>query len=407
MNQFPDSTQPHFLNQLNVLLQMGYFLRIISLKELPSQKELSEYSRLEEQSFSLKLTKRHVPQAFLTLLLLGMIAPFKSFKAFGAMLKMLFRFKDRKQVIKNYLQAGILINHYVIDKEISHLHAHCEPNAARTTYLASLLTGLNSSYLTLPGEMFKPDFQLLKPILVHSVCIFTFSQYEENILIEKTFEDIELLPEIFHFLNGIDLEKFEFRRVLRIPRKPYQLLTATCLTESKGIDIIIHAMRELKDKGLKFKYRIIGDGPALAKLEKLARSLKLEKEVVFYGILPHYEMPRLLSTSDLYVLAPRVRENGEQDSLSLGIREAMASGVPVAATDSDVMRELLESEETGLLVPADDPTAFASACQRLLSDSDLRSQIILKARLKIEGSYDIHKQAQAFNDYIASHNLPL
>ncbi|MDD5597097.1 MAG: glycosyltransferase [Victivallaceae bacterium] len=407
MSQFPDSTQPHFLNQLNVLLQMGYFLRIISLKALPVQKDLSEYSRLEEQSFSLKLTKRHIPQALLTLFLLGMIAPFKSFKAFGAMLKMLFRFKDRKQVIRNYLQAGILINQHVIDKEISHLHAHCEPNAARTTYLASLLTGLNSSYLTLPGEIFKPDFPLLKPALVHSVFIFTLSRYEEKVLIEKTFEDIELLPEIFHFLNGIDLEKFEFRRVLRIPREPYQLLTATCLTDKKGLDTIISALRQLKDKGLKFRYRVIGDGPALPKLEKLVKTLKLEREIIFYGVLPHYEMPRLLATSDLYVLAPGGQENGEQASLSLGIREAMASGVPVAATDSEAMRELLEPEETGLLVPANDPSAFASACQRLLSDNELRSQIILKARLKIEGSYDIHKQAQAFNDYIIGHNLPL
>lgn len=407
MSQFPDSSSPHFLTQLNVLLQMGYFLRIISLKKLPAPKDLSEYSRLEEQSFSLELTKRHVPQALLTLIMLGMIAPIKSMKAFGAMLKMLFRFKDRKQVIRNYLQAGILINQHVIDKEISHLHAHCEPNAARTTYLASLLTGLNTSYLTLPGEIFKPDFPLLKPILVHSAFVFTLSRCEEKLLVEKTFEDIDLLPEIFNFLNGIDLEKFEFRRSIRIPKEPYQLLTATCLNDKKGIDIIIHAMQKLKEKGLKFRYRIIGSGPALPKLEKLVKSLKLEKEVVFYGVLPHYEMPRLLATSDLYVLAPRVLENGERDSIPLGIREAMAAGVPAVTTDSELMRELIELEETGLLVPADDPEEFAAACQRLLTDNELRSQVILKARLQIEGSYDIHKQAQAFNDYLTSHDLPL
>lgn len=407
MSQFPDSTSPHFLTQLNILLQMGYFLRIISLRKLPVPKDLSEYSRLEEQSFPLQLSKRHIPQAVLTLFMLGLIAPLKSMKAFGAMLKMLFRFKDRRQVIKNYLQAGILINQHVIAKEISHLHSHCEPSAARTTYLASLLTGLNSSYLTLPGEIFKPVFPLLKPALVHSAFIFTSSRYEERILLEKTFADIDLLPEIFYFLNGIDLERFEFRRSIRIPKEPYQLLTATSLTSQKGIDTVIYAMLELKAEGLKFRYKIIGDGPALPGLEKLVKSLKLEKEVVFYGVIPHYEMPRLLATSDLYVMAPRTLENGEHGSMPLGIKEAMASGVPAVATDSELLRELIEPEETGLLVPADDPAAFAAACQRLLRDNDLRSQIILKARLQIEGSYDIHKQAQAFNDYITSHNLPL
>ena len=42
-----------------------------------------------------------------------------------------------------------------------------------------------------------------------------------------------------------------------------------------------------------------------------------------------------------------------------------------------------------------------------LYEDELRNQIIMKARLQIEGVYDIHKQAQAFNEYIANHDLPL
>ncbi len=406
MSQVPDSTSPRFSAQLEILQQMGYLLRIISLEAFSEQKKISEDSKLARQSIALKQSKRHIPQAVFTLILLGIIAPLRSMRTLGVMLKMLFRFKDRKQVIKNYLQAAILVNQHVIDKEIGHLHAHCERNAVRTTYLSSLLTGLNSSYLTLPGEIFDPDFLQLKPALIHCSFIFTLSEYEQKILMEKIFKDLDLLPNIFCFLNGIDLEKFEFA-LSPPPKEPYQFLTTAYLSMKKGLDTVLYALRELKDEGFNFKYLIVGDGPVREGLENLTKSLDLDKEVIFTGIKPRYEIPKLLAKADLYLLAPRILPNGEQDSIPLGIKEAMATGVPVVATDCGAMRELIESEETGLLVAPDNASAFATACKTLLTDHELRNQIILKARLQIEGIYDIHKQAQAFNNYIINHNLPL
>lgn len=406
MSQVPDSTSPRLSSQLEILQQMGYLLRIISLEAFTEHKKSREDTKLAKLSIALKQSKRRIPTAVLTLFLLAIIAPIRSFRALGAMFKMLFCFKDRKQVIKNYLQAGILVNQHVIDKEIGHLHAHCEPNAVRTTYLASLLTGLNSSYLTLPGEIFAPYFLLLKPALAHSSFIFTLSEYEQRILTDKIFKDIDPLPNIFCFLNGIDLEKFEFF-LSPSPEEPYQFLTTAYLSMKKGIDTVLYALRDLKDEGLEFEYKIVGDGPVREGLENLVKTLGLEKEVTFTGTKPRYEIPKLLAKADLFVLAPRILPNGEQDSLPMSIKEAMAVGVPVVATDSGAMRELLESEETGLLVPPDNAPAFAAACKTLLTNDELRNQIILKARLQIEGIYDIHKQAEAFNDYIINHNLPL
>ncbi len=407
MSQIPDLTSHRFPAQLDILQQMGYFLRIVSLKELPGSDSFSGYSRLKEQSVSLKLTKRQIPQAVFTLLLLAIIAPIKSLHTFGVMLKMLFSFKDRKQVVKNYLQSGILVNQHIIDKEISHLHAHCERNAVRTAYLSSLLSGLNSSYLALPGEIFAPDFLLLKPALTHSAFIFLLSKYEQKNILEKIFADLDILPTMFCTLNGIDLERFKFIHAFPLPREPYQFLTTAYLSNKKGLDTILCALRELKDEGLKFQYKIIGDGPARKSLEDLVKTLDIEDYVVFTGIKPRYEIPQLLAEADLFVLAPRVLKNGEQDSIPLGIKEAMATGVPALATDCGALGELIESEETGLLVPPEDVSAFAAACKRLLTDQELRSQVILKARLQIEGAYDIHKQAKAFNDYIINHDIPL
>jgi glycosyltransferase involved in cell wall biosynthesis len=407
MSHVPDSTSPRLLAQLDILQQMGYLLRIVFLKGTPDLDCLSRYSRLKEQCISLTLNRTKIPLAVFTLLLLMIIAPIKSLRAFGAMLKMLCVFKDRKQVIKNYLQAGILVNQHVIDKEISHLHSHCEPVAARTTYLASLLTGLNSSYLTLSGEIFEPIFEKLKPALEHSSFIFTLSVYEQRVLLENMFNDVEVLPNMFCAFNGIDLERFGFVRSTCLPEEPYNFFTATHLSDKKGLDLIFYALRELKDQGMKFSYQIVGDGPVRDNLEELAKDLDLQEEISFKGIKPRYEIPKFLSKADLYLLAPRILENGEQDSIPLGAEEAMAVGVPVVATECGAICELIETEETGLLAKPDDKFAFAAACKRLLTDQELRAQVILKARLKIEGGYNIHKQAEIFSDYITTHEIPL
>jgi glycosyltransferase involved in cell wall biosynthesis len=386
---------------------MGYFMRIVSLDGIPENCNFEDYSKIKEQVLPLTMSRYRVPQAFLTMIILFIIAPLRSLKTLGAMLKMLFHGPQRKQILKNYFQAALLVNLHLIDKEISHLHAHCDPGAARTAYFATLLTGLNSSFVALPGEAFKEDFQSLSIPLKNCECIFALSEYEKNYIVEKIFTDKDLLPEMLCFFNGIDLEKFGFKGSSKPPEEPYQFITTAFLTRTKGLDTVLKALEILRKQGVNFRYTVIGDGPELNLLKEKTKTLGLEEWVSFTGVKPRYKIPKLLANADLFVSAQRILENGEQDSIPLSVKEAMAVGLPVVTTNCGALRELVEDEETGLLVPPDNPSEFAAACMRLLTDRDLRGQIIMKARLRIEGVYNIHKQAMAFNEYVINHNLPL
>ena len=407
MNRVPDVTSPRFAIQLDVLRQMGYFMRIVALEGVPESCDFEDYSKIKEQVLPLTMSRYRVPQAFLTMIILFIIAPLRSLKTLGAMLKMLFHGPSRKEILKNYFQAALLVNLHIIDKEISHLHAHCEPGAARTAYFATLLTGLNSSFVALPGEAFKEDFEKISVPLKNCECIFALSEYEKKYIMEKIFADDDLLPEMLCFFNGIDLEKFEFKHSDRTPEEPYRFITTAFLSKTKGLDTILQALSILRKQGVNFRYTIIGDGPELENLQKETEKLELKEVVHFAGVKPRYKIPRLLLNADLFVSAQRILENGEQDSIPLSVKEAMAVGLPVVATDCGALHELIEDEETGLLVPPDNPSEFADACMRLLTDCDLRMQIVMKARLHIEGVYNIHKQAMAFNEYVINHNLPL
>ena len=82
------------------------------------------------------------------------------------------------------------------------------------------------------------------------------------------------------------------------------------------------------------------------------------------------DIPEIISALDISVNAPRAGEG-----LSGAVRESLAVGRPVVATDVGGNRELVRDGETGLLVPPDDPTALASALARFLDDRGLARRL--------------------------------
>jgi glycosyltransferase involved in cell wall biosynthesis len=82
------------------------------------------------------------------------------------------------------------------------------------------------------------------------------------------------------------------------------------------------------------------------------------------------DVPRIISALDVSVNAARAGEG-----LSGAVRESLAAGLPVVATDVGGNRELVRDGETGLLVPPDDPPALAAAIGKLLSDPELAARL--------------------------------
>jgi len=84
----------------------------------------------------------------------------------------------------------------------------------------------------------------------------------------------------------------------------YPSMISVCrLIKLKNIDYVIYALSELKNKGFKFDYTIIGDGEELPKLKKLVNEIGLEKEVIFKGwIDDKNEIIKLLSKSNIFIM---------------------------------------------------------------------------------------------------------
>jgi glycogen(starch) synthase len=110
---------------------------------------------------------------------------------------------------------------------------------------------------------------------------------------------------------------------------------------------------------------LAGDGPERGRLERLAHELGLRSRVRFLGFVPHDRVPGLLRSSDVLVMPSRYEE------LGTAMVEGMYAGLPVVASDTGGVPELVEHDGSGLLVPPGQAAPLADALNRLLKDQDL------------------------------------
>ncbi|MCJ7811413.1 MAG: glycosyltransferase family 4 protein, partial [Dehalococcoidia bacterium] len=161
----------------------------------------------------------------------------------------------------------------------------------------------------------------------------------------------------------------------------------------KTLDILLTAMPRILRRH-SVELRIIGTGPRLEEYAALARKLGIEEEVHFLGFVDPSEMGAHYGRADLFVLPSRM------ENFPLVILEAMASGLPVVATDVGGVPELVEHGETGLLVPPNDPDALADAINDLLDDPDEMEQMGARGRQLVSDQYTWDRVAERIAGYL-------
>jgi glycosyltransferase involved in cell wall biosynthesis len=171
--------------------------------------------------------------------------------------------------------------------------------------------------------------------------------------------------------NGIDVARFralgestEAKRVMGLdPTRPV-VGTVGRLETRKGHDRLLEALGVLSASanGSAPQLLLVGDGPLRESLERRARELGVEHTVHFAGRLE--DVRPALAAMDVFVLPSR------EEGMSNALLEAMAAARPVVATDVGGNGEIVREGHTGLLVPADDGDALATALGQLLRDRE-------------------------------------
>jgi glycosyltransferase involved in cell wall biosynthesis len=159
---------------------------------------------------------------------------------------------------------------------------------------------------------------------------------------------------------------------------------AKILTEIGGGKEIVHLV-------------LVGDGPLRGDLEMLASSLGVANKVNFLG--NRNDVPTILKALDLFVL------NSRTEGMSYAVIEAMASGVPVVATNVGANVDLVSHENDGLLVEQGNAGQLKDMVLQLILDREQRLMFGGNARSKIENSYSFEKIIDSYkNLYLKSYN---
>ena len=254
---------------------------------------------------------------------------------------------------------------------------------------------MHKRYATSYGILDKICEKLLhRVILVSKATRWDFASDSKQILIYNG-ADLEAFQASKTEVDNLRTELFSKTKheVWYESSSPILVGVVTRITPEKGIHILVRAMSELRKShlvdGVDVKLLIVG-GPYFQKDYEYLESLKqevvelgVEDSVIFTGFLPD---TRVVTTLLDIVLVPSIIP----EACPRTIIEAMAVGRPVIATPLGGSKELV-TPDTGILVPPEDPNAFASAIKTLAKDNKQLTGMRESARQRAEELFSIQK----------------
>jgi glycosyltransferase involved in cell wall biosynthesis len=272
--------------------------------------------------------------------------------------------------------------------------------------------------------------ELVRPHLKNIDCLVGVSDFISNRFKARFPEYADKCITIY---NGVDPDRFYPLSPAGSRHSPRRILYVGRVSPEKGIHILLSAFASVADKFPDCQLDIVGapgllpyvyhlgltsDLPAIglkrfygdSLLEKVRYQI-LQKDtgyltelrrmidpgiaqrIHFHGSLPNKELLKLYNSSSMLVF-PSVWN----EPFGMPITEAMACGLPVVSTDSGGIPELIQDDQTGLLVKRDDVHSLSAAMTRLLGDASLGIKLGRSARSNVLSSLTFD---QAATDLIA------
>jgi glycosyltransferase involved in cell wall biosynthesis len=199
--------------------------------------------------------------------------------------------------------------------------------------------------------------------------------------------------------TGIPLEQFPFRdRNFSAGATEWHLVQAGRLVEKKGLPVTLRAFAVFLQKYPSATLTIAGEGPMLAELRNLVRELRIERSVSFTGFISQAQLRETYYRSHIFLHPSQMGRDGNQEGVPNSMLEAMASGLPVFATQHGGIPEAIESGVSGVLVPEDDHEALARMLLNGAEDPAFLSKIARTGTDVVRKNFDLQTQAQRLED---------
>ena len=196
--------------------------------------------------------------------------------------------------------------------------------------------------------------------------------------------------------NGVDDQRFQprpdmrvvARRELGIAEEEFCIGCVGSLAPVKAHMTLLRAVDAASNRTNRWRVVFIGEGPERANLEAFLDGRSWKPQVSFLGLSSG--VADLLNALDVYVL-PSVFEG-----ISNSLLEAMATGLPVLASDVGGNPEVVVNGESGILFAAGDDRTLAQSLDLLSSDGGIRSRLASRGRSRVQQHFSLKSMVQAY-----------
>ena len=299
-------------------------------------------------------------------------------------------------------------------QQIEHLHVHFALNATSLALFVARLTGISYSFTAHANDIFCNPI-LLPQKIQGAKFIVAISEFNRRFLHDVLPTD-ETLAKIHVVHCGIDSQRFAPAVHLAGDEPvnselgdsdPPTIVAVGRLVEKKGFLYLVEACRRLVERGYRFRCLIVGpEGPEQQRVEQLIEEHDLGEQVKLMGVVFQEQMRELLSRATVVTLPCVVAADQDMDGIPYSLMESMAMGIPVVSTRVSGIPELVDGEQTGLLVPPRDADALADALARLLDDPALRQRLGQAGRQRVLDEFELeqnsHELLALFEHYLSA-----
>lgn len=387
-NQYPAVSHTFIRRELRALEARGHRLFRYSIRTGPGLVDADDIAEQSATRYALPLSPARLAAAMAR----GLIGnPAGAARATRAAWRYSNASRRGLLVHLAYLAEAFVIADWCRRDRIEHLHVHFGTNPATVGALVHELSGVPFSFTVHgPEEFDRADEHGLGAKVAAAAFVAAVSSFGRSQLMRWTaFGDWNKIKIVHCGLDSAYLE--EPSQVAAAGRS---LLCVARLAEQKGHFTLLEAASKLRDRGLDFRLRIIGDGPQRALMEARIKALGLSRHVQLLGSQTQAQIRQEIRASRALVL-PSFAEG-----LPVVLMEAMAMGRPVVSTYVAGIPELVDAE-SGWLVPAGDPDALSVAMRSALeADQATTERMGESARKRVQTRHNVDVSAQLLERYM-------
>ena len=179
-------------------------------------------------------------------------------------------------------------------------------------------------------------------------------------------EKIEIMP------NGIDTKIFH----TSVIKKSKMILFSGVMYNHRGIDVLLNAAPTVIKKIPEVKFVLLGDGPELDNLKKIAENLKIEKNIEFKGWIKRDEVMNYLADASI-AIGPLRSTTVTKNALPIKVLEYMASSLPILSQKDTLANDVLVADENGYSVT--DSEDLATKIIHILENNEKRIKMGTKS----------------------------